>query len=45
MTNSKTMANGVRMLYEQFQSELNNAMLLTGCKDLKAIGPQVIRPS
>lgn len=38
-------ADGVRVLYEQFQSELKNAMLLTGCKDLKTIGPQVIRPS
>jgi len=34
---------GVRMLYEQLQSELRTAMLLTGCKDLKAIGPQVIK--
>ena len=34
---------GVRMLYEQLQSELRNAMLLTGCENLKAIGPRVIR--
>ncbi len=36
-------AEGVNLLYQQFHSELKRAMLLTGCANLSAIGPHVIR--
>ncbi|MFO7952580.1 MAG: alpha-hydroxy-acid oxidizing protein [Bacillota bacterium] len=35
--------HGVNLLFQQFQAELNRAMLLTGCDRLSAINPQVIR--
>lgn len=34
---------GVNLLYQQFHNELKRAMLLTGCANLSAIGPHVIR--
>ncbi len=34
---------GVHLLFEQYKKELKHAMLLTGCRNLASIGPQVIR--
>lgn len=38
-------SKGVSVLYRQLRDELSKAMLLTGCADLPAVGPHVIRPA
>lgn len=37
-------AEGVRLVLEQMTAELKQAMLLTGCRNLAAVGPHILYP-